>query len=131
MKLETETVNTVSILPVYRLFLIVLAACLVLHFYPASLSAEEISNPVGSDIQAMSQDGTVADNCAEAMALLKKQNKKISEELRMIKREIAALRETLSEPGLNEIFGGIGYILGLLGIIFYFQARKRSGTHKE
>ena len=129
--METETVNTVSILSLYRLILIVLAACLVLHFHPASLSAEEISTPVGSDIQTMSQDRNVTDNCAEAVALLKAQNKKISEEFRRIKREIAALREELSKPGLNEIFGGIGYILGFLGIIFYFQARKQSRAHKE
>ena len=129
--METETVNTVSILPLFRLFLIVLAPCLVLNFHPASLSAEEISNPVGSDIQAMSQDQNVTGNCPEAVALLKTQNKKISGEFRKIKREIAALREELSKPGLNEVFGGIGYILGFLGIIFYFQARKQSRTHKE
>jgi hypothetical protein len=129
--LETETVNTVSILPLFRLILIVLASCSVQYFHPASLSAEEISNPVGSDIQAMSQDRNLTDNCAEAVALLKTQNKKISEEFRKIKREIAALKEELSKPGLNEVFGGIGYILGFLGIIFYFQARKQSRTHKE
>jgi len=72
--LETETVNTVSILSLYRLALIVFTACLVLYFYPAALSAEEISNPVGSDIQTMSQDQNVTDNCAEAVALLKTQN---------------------------------------------------------
>ena len=129
--METETVNTVSILPLYRLFLIVLAACLVLNFYPASLSAEEISSPVGSDIQTMSQDQNVTDNCAEAVALLKAQNIKISQELRKIKREIAALRNELSKPGPQKIFGGIGYIMGFLGIIFYFLARKQSETHKE
>ena len=123
--------NTISIIQLYRFPLIVLAACLVLNFYPASLSAEEISSPVGSDTQTMSQDQNVTDNCAEAVALLKAQNIKISQELRKIKREIAALREELSKPGLNEIFGGIGYILGFLGIIFYFQARKQSGTHKD
>ena len=79
----------------------------------------------------MPQDRNVTDNCADAVTLLQTQNKKTSQELRMIKREIAALREELSKPGLNEIFGGIGYILGFLGIIFYFQARKQSGTHKE
>lgn len=129
--METETVNTVSILPLNRLFLIVLAAFFVLHFHPASLSAEEISSPVGSDVQAMSQDRNFTDNCAEVVALLNTQNSKISRELRMVKREIAALKEALSEPGLEEIFGGIGYIMGFLGIIFYFQARKQSRTHKE
>jgi len=131
MKLETETMNTVSILPLYRLFFIVLVPCLVVSFYPASLSAEEISNPGGSDIQTMLQDQNVTDNCAEAVALLKTQNNKIHQELRNIKREIAALKDALSKPGPEKIFGGIGYIMGFLGIIFYFLARKKSGTHKE
>ena len=128
--METETVNTVSILPLYRPFLIVLAACLVLYCYPASLSAEEISSPVGSDIQTISEGQNVTDTCAETVTLLKTQDKKISQELRMIKREIAALKDALSKPGPEKIFGGIGYIMGFLGIIFYFQARKKSGTHK-
>ena len=79
----------------------------------------------------MSQERDVTDNCAEAVALLKTKNNKISQELRMIKREIAALKEALSKPGPEKIFGGIGYIMGFLGIIFYFLARKKSGTHKE
>jgi beta-lactamase regulating signal transducer with metallopeptidase domain len=108
-----------------------LAAYLVLYFYPASLAAEEISNPVGSDIQTISEGQNVTDTCAEAVALLKTQNNKISQELRMIKREIAALKDALSKPGPEKIFGGIGYIMGFLGIIFYFLARKKSGTHKE
>lgn len=123
--------NTVSILPLYRLSLVVLAAFWVLYFYPASLAAEEISNPVGSDIQTISEDQNVTGTCAEAVALLKTQDKKISQELRKIKREIAALKDALSKPGPEKIFGGIGYIMGFLGIIFYFLARKKSGTHKE
>ena len=129
--METEKVNTLSILRLSQLFLIVLAACSVLYFYPAALSADEISDPAGSDIQTMSQDQNVTDNCAEAVALLKTQDKKTSQEFRKIKREIAALKDALSKPGPEKIFGGIGYIMGFLGIIFYFLARKKSGTHKE
>jgi len=123
--------NNVSILPLFRLVLIVLAACSVLYFYPTALSAEEMSDPVGSEIQTVSQDQNVTDNCAEAVDLLKTQNNKISQELRKIKREIAALKDTLSKPGPEKIFGGIGYIMGFLGIIFYFLSRKQSKTHKE
>ena len=129
--METETVNTGNIMQLYRFSIIVLAAFFVLYFYPASLAAEEISNPVGSDIQTMSQDQNVTGTCAEAVALLKTQDKKISQELRKIKREIAALKDALLKPGPEKIFGGIGYIMGFLGIIFYFLARKKSGTHKE
>jgi len=124
-------VNTISILQLYRFSIIVLAAFFVFYFYPASLAAEEISNPVGSDIQTISEGQNVTDTCAETVTLLKTQDKKISQELRMIKREIAALKDALSKPGPEKIFGGIGYIMGFLGIIFYFLARKKSGAHKE
>ena len=123
--------NTDCKLPVFRLFFFILAACLALHFHPAPLAAEEISTPADSEIQGVSQGQSITDNCAEAVALLKTQNRKISQEFRQVKREIAALKEAISEPGLKEVFGGIGYILGFLGIIFYFLARRQSIIHKE
>jgi len=122
--------HTDRILPAFGLLFFILASCLALHFHPASLAAEEISAPADSESQAVSQNQGITDNCAEAVALLKSQNKKISQEFRQIKREIASLTEAISEPGLKEVFGGIGYILGFLGIIFYFQAKRQSRTHK-
>ena len=38
-------------------------------------------------------------------------------------RSIASLKED-QEPGLVEIFGGIGWILGLMGVALYFKGRK-------
>ena len=39
-------------------------------------------------------------------------------------RELAKLREEKG-PGVTEIIGGIGYILGLMGIIAYMKSRKQ------
>ncbi len=64
-------------------------------------------------------------DCAAAVALLKKQKKEMARELRQIKREIAALRQSQEEPGTAEIMGGIGYILGLCGVAFFMAGRKR------
>jgi len=122
--------NADRVLPTSRLFFIILVACLALHFHTASPAAEEISGPVDAETQAVIEELNVTDNCAEAVALLKTQNKKISQEFRQVKREIAALKEAISKPGLKEVFGGIGYILGFLGIIFYFQAKRHSRTQK-
>jgi nickel transport protein len=38
-----------------------------------------------------------------------------------------ALAETERDkgPGLREIIAGIGYIVGIMGIILYFRAKKR------
>ena len=43
-------------------------------------------------------------------------------EMRPIRREIAALKETRD---MQSILGGIGYIVGLFGVGFYLTARRR------
>lgn len=52
----------------------------------------------------------------------KKFEKILDKKLKPVLRELALLRE--NKPSFNEIFGGIGYIFGLFGIIFYFKAKK-------
>lgn len=49
----------------------------------------------------------------------------MAEELRRIHREIAALRADLDQPGLQEIFSGLGYILGLFGVAAFVAARRK------
>ncbi len=66
-----------------------------------------------------------ATECAAVVELLRKHEKKTARELRQIKREIAALRQSESEPGLQEIMGGIGYILGLCGVAALVASRRR------
>lgn len=69
---------------------------------------------------------TPADCAAsEVVALLEKQNQDLSRDLRRIQREIAALRADLDKPGLRDVFGGIGYILGLFGAAAFIAARRK------
>ncbi len=49
----------------------------------------------------------------------------MAEELRRIHREIAALRADLDQPGLAEVFAGLGYILGLFGVAAFVAARRK------
>ncbi len=44
--------------------------------------------------------------------------------LQPIARSIAKMREEKG-PGFTEVVGGIGYIIGLMGIVLYFKSRKR------
>lgn len=46
----------------------------------------------------------------------------IRRELEPVKRMLAD--QAQSEPGITEILGGIGYILGLVGIVAYMKSRK-------
>jgi nickel transport protein len=47
----------------------------------------------------------------------------VHRELEPVKRMLATLSQT--GPGVTEIIGGIGYILGLFGIIAYMKSRKK------
>ncbi len=58
-------------------------------------------------------------------ALLAEQNAALSRDLRRIHRELAALRADMSRPGLQEVFAGIGYIMGLFGAAAFAASRRR------
>ncbi len=65
------------------------------------------------------------ENCQEVIALLKEQNSKLSNDLRRIQREIAALRADLDKPGIKDVFAGIGYIFGLFGVAAFVASRRK------
>lgn len=65
------------------------------------------------------------ENSQEIVTLLKQQNNKLSNDLRRIKREIAALRADLDKPGLKDVFAGIGYIFGLFGVAAFVASRRK------
>ena len=83
--------------------------CIVVALPPAALQAQ---NPPEEKPQA-------------AAAMPTEQYSDLSHELRRIHREIAALRADLDEPGIKDVFGGIGYILGLCGSAALVAARRR------
>ncbi|MEN8245518.1 MAG: hypothetical protein ABFS43_11530 [Thermodesulfobacteriota bacterium] len=78
----------------------------------------------GLPVSLFAQDAP-KDNTQDVIAEIKEQNAKLSNELRRIHREIAALRADLDKPGVKDIFGGIGYILGLCGAAALVAARSR------
>ena len=67
------------------------------------------------------------ESCADLAALLVRQEEHTSRELRQLKRDLAALSQKVEEPGISEIFGGIGYILGIFGVAAYVASRRRDG----
>ncbi len=91
-----------------------------------------IASPVMADEQTVVPAGSPkmgiggGEGYEQILALLQEQDKKNSHELRQIKREIAALRQQLENPGIREIMGGVGYILGLFGVAAYVASRKKN-----
>lgn len=49
----------------------------------------------------------------------------VEKKLAPVMRTLAGIREEISRPGPAEILGGIGYIVGIAGIVMYFLSRKR------
>lgn len=69
--------------------------------------------------------GTSDNACLDMLALSKERDAELARDLRRLHRELAALRMELEQPGVEEVFSGIGYILGLFGIGFYVAGRRR------
>ena len=115
-----------------RVFLIIIVSAMNLSYMATpGATAQNRQFPDGGQPLENSGEGTArGDNtcqsaqCEQIIAQLQQQKSLLTRELAQIKREIAVLRETLSEPGLQEVFAGIGYILGLVGIAFYVHCRK-------
>jgi len=53
----------------------------------------------------------------------------IDRKLKPMERMLVKLQESSGKPGITEIIGGIGYIIGILGIVAYFKARKGMKTN--
>jgi hypothetical protein len=68
---------------------------------------------------------SAAENAPELATLLKEQTGKLSGDLRLIQREIAALRADLDKPGFRDVFSGIGYIFGLFGVTAFMASRRK------
>lgn len=99
---------------------------------PAGTSQGTGANSTGEASAKSQQLSAQSDNlsppgqCDQVIALLQQQRSLLTRELAQIKRELAALKESMSEPGLPEIFAGIGYILGFVGIAFFVHGKKSS-----
>ena len=83
-----------------------------------------VDAPSSGDVGRGPDSGDQAD-CREILTLLRQQQSLISRETAQLKRELAALRQDISKPGVKEVFAGIGYIFGLAGVGLYVQSRKR------
>lgn len=95
----------------------------------AGMPRAEVQDP-GTE-QVVSPPNASRDQCSELVALLSEQGQNNSREFRQLKRDLAALSQQLAEPGMREIFGGIGYIFGLFGVAAYVASRKKDARGGE
>ncbi len=91
---------------------------------PFAIAAESQPNqPAAEAAPARSMDAA-GDECRHLADLIQQQKALFAREMGQVKRELAALRDDLTKPGLKEVFAGIGYILGLFGVGLYVHCRR-------
>ena len=52
--------------------------------------------------------------------------KVLDRKLQPIKNILLKMQQEASRPGMTEIIGGIGYIMGIMGIVLYFKSRRNT-----
>ncbi|MFW6137929.1 MAG: hypothetical protein ACOC7U_02030 [Spirochaetota bacterium] len=51
-------------------------------------------------------------------------DQELSKHLKPLSRDIAMLKAEKNKPSITEIVGGIGYIIGIMGLVLYFKSRR-------
>ena len=88
-------------------------------------------NPAPNPPTQMAAAGEQPGACQALLTQIDDQNRRLSQELRQIKREMAALNQNLEKPGIKEVMAGIGYIFGLFGVGAFVAARRRDRKPRE
>jgi nickel transport protein len=95
------------------------------------LKAEEFSGAGSAPDQPSAQESHGAGERGPAESVRAGEIRKVLEEVvdEKLKPIARALGEMKREkgPGMTEILGGVGYILGLMGLVAYFRSRKKKG----
>ncbi|WP_170347452.1 cobalt ABC transporter permease [Ruegeria atlantica] len=98
------------------------------HVAEVTMSAEDVARVMGVAVAETGDSSsaalTPASGSAASLSVEEQQviAKAVRDELRPLRREIAAYRE---QNDLQTILGGIGYIVGLFGLGFYMAARRK------
>jgi hypothetical protein len=79
---------------------------------------------IGLESSPQIEEAPAAATCAQVVELLQQQHSLFTRELAQIRREVVVLKETIAQPGLKEVFSGIGYIFGFAGIALYFHSKR-------
>ena len=70
-------------------------------------------------------------DCPTLASQVSEDNRRLREELRQVKRELALLNQNLEKPGAREIIAGIGFILGLFGAAALVSARRQGAREGQ
>lgn len=95
------------------------------------LKTEEMTQTEESPKVENQEDGPVVPKQAESIPELDQIRKVVEEvldtRLKPLQRSIARMEQERG-PSLSDIFAGLGYIFGLMGIVVYIKSRKKGGS---
>ncbi len=102
------------------------------EYAAAPTGPDETSAPPAAARNAPSAAGVVTQDAAAQAALAEAVATAVAAELEphltqrlsALTREVASLKESQG-PGLRDVLGGVGYLLGLAGLAAYVQSRRR------
>ncbi len=95
-----------------------------------TISKEEVAEAIGGEAtetertQKPEIEEDTEEKVVKAEELEKVVERVMERKLKPIKNILLQIQESHARPGITEILGGIGYIIGLMGIALYFKGRK-------
>ncbi len=92
---------------------------------PASAAGTAGAAAEAPGAETMAAAPEPAGDCRAVIRQMTDLDSKLSRELRVLKRDIAALSQSIEQPGLDEAMAGLGYILGLFGIASFMASRRQ------
>lgn len=98
------------------------------HVAQASVAPEDMtgayvaSAALVTGVPVVEQQIQVAKVVSAVPASVAEELRKLSSEMKNMRREIKAYKE---KQNLQTVLGGIGYIIGLVGLAYYFAARRK------
>ena len=96
-------------------------------FKKSEFSSDQIpATEIASDAKTTEETESPLQVTADQDRLRKEIEAALDAKLKPVIRELAKLREDRG-PGITEIIGGIGYILGIMGIVAYMKSKKKQG----
>ena len=101
-------------------------ACLILVLFSTCLAGADRGEqrPPPSLQTALVEAGASPSASVATLNRIAAGQQNLQQEIRRLHREIAVLRADQTRPGLTEVLGGIGYIIGFFGFYAWFRARR-------
>jgi len=104
----------------------VLAAAIVLLFWSSGMMAQDTAAEQ-DDTEVLNDSGAGAGLVADEETLARVVERSVAMRVRPLARELKEFKE---EVRFRDVLGGIGYIVGLAGLAFYFLGVRRRDRDK-